>query len=204
MKTSMYILSLLLTCITISSYAQATTPKSVNTPTATDKKAIRDLLVKTYKWQEASTTVVDFEPVLDKKEERYIGLDYKNHQKRMTALQNTGFFSAEFLQNYDAIAKGIDTRLKTKKDEWMVGDMPPFGEDANPWCRCQDYPSDNPWDKIVLKKVEVVGTTANVWWTWGDKNFSKGFSYKVRLQKENGFWKISYLQGFDKSVFLKK
>jgi hypothetical protein len=52
--------------------------------------------------------------------------------------------------------------------------------------------------------VEVVGTTANVWWTWGDKNFSKGFSYKVRLQKENGFWKISYLQGFDKGVFLKK
>jgi hypothetical protein len=72
MKTSMYILSLLLTCITISSYAQAT-PKSVNTPTATDKKAIRDLLVKTFKWQEASTSVVDFEPVLDKKEERYIG-----------------------------------------------------------------------------------------------------------------------------------
>ncbi|PAC26171.1 hypothetical protein, partial [Flectobacillus sp. BAB-3569] len=44
--------------------------------------------------------------------------------------------------------------------------------------------SDNPWDKIVLKKVEVVGTNANVWWTWGDKNFSKGFSYKVRLQKK--------------------
>jgi hypothetical protein len=120
MKTSMYILSLLLTCITISSYAQATTPKSVNTPTATDKKAIRDLLVKTYKWQEANTSVVDFEPVLDKKEERYIGLDYKIHQKRMTALQNTGFFSAEFLQNYDAIAKGIDTRLKTKKmNGWL-------------------------------------------------------------------------------------
>jgi hypothetical protein len=63
----------------------------------------------------------------------------QNSSEKNDSFENTGFFSAEFLQNYDAIAKGIDTRLKTNKDEWMVGDMPPFGEDANPWCRCQDY-----------------------------------------------------------------
>ena len=105
---------------------------------------------------------MDFEPISDKKEERFIGLDYKIHQKRMASLQSTGYFSTEFLQNYDAIAKGIDIRLKSKKEEWMVGEMSPFGEDSNPWCRCQDYPSDNPWDKIVLKgfnlktKVRIV------------------------------------------------
>lgn len=204
MKTSTYILTVLLACFAFTIYAQVTPQKSANTNTSLDQKAIKDVLVKAYKWQESNTSQVDFEPISDKKEEYFIGLDHKIHQKRMVSLQNTGYFSTEFLQNYDAIAKGIDSQLKSKKEEWMVGDMSPFGEDANPWCRCQDYPSDNPWDKIVLKKVDIIGNNATVWWTWGDKTFSKGFAYKVRLQKENGKWKISYLQGFDKNVFLKK
>ncbi|MDI9862967.1 hypothetical protein QM480_01420 [Flectobacillus sp. DC10W] len=204
MKISIYILTMLLTSFELSIYAQETPKKNASSVVSSDKKAIRDVLVKAYKWQEANTSDVDFEPISDKKEERYIGLNYKIHQKRMVSLEGTGYFSKEFLQNYDAIAKGIDARLKSNKDEWMVGDMPPFGEDANPWCRCQDYPNDNPWDKIILKKLDILGETATVWWTWGDTVFSKGFSYKVRLQKENGQWKISYLQGFDKNVFLKK
>ena len=116
MKTSTYILIMLLACFTVSTYAQVTPQKSVNTKSPVNKKAIRDVLVKAYKWQEANTSEVDFEPISDKKEERFIGLDYKIHQKRMASLQSTGYFSTEFLQNYDAIAKGIDIRLKSKKE----------------------------------------------------------------------------------------
>jgi hypothetical protein len=41
--------------------------KSANTNTSLDQKAIKDVLVKAYKWQESNTSQVDFEPISDKK-----------------------------------------------------------------------------------------------------------------------------------------
>jgi len=175
--------------------------KSKPSASGTELKALRETLIKAYKWQETHFAMADYDPVSDSKEEKYIGLDFKIHQKRLKELENSGFFSQEFIKNYAEIGKGIHNRLKSQKEVWLVGNMSPFGDDSNPWCRCQDYPSDEPWAKLVVKNLDLKGDTATFYWTWGDTVFSKGFAYKVRMQKVDGRWKISYLQGFDKKVY---
>jgi hypothetical protein len=151
------------------------------------QKRIRDL----YEWSETHSSNSDFEPIPDAQDSAYIGLDLGKHQQRMNELKATNYFSSEFLANYNNIGQKIDQVLKTKKNEWLVGDLPPFGNDANSWCNCQDSP-DNYWKNIIIKNLIMDDNSASFIWTWGDN-----FEYKAKAVKENGVWKIQYLEGFD-------
>mgnify|MGYP003587846635 FL=1 len=107
-----------------------------------DKQEIEILVKKLYEWVETKNSNNDFNPLANKKGDKYIGLDLNSHKKRLEELKKTNFFSQQFLDNYNKIALRIDSNLKTKKIEWLEGDLPPFGNDANPWCNCQDYPDN--------------------------------------------------------------
>ena len=105
---------------------------------------------------------------------------------------------SDFLDNYNRIALTIDQELKSKSIEWLIGELPPFGNDANPWCNCQDYATERYWEIITLQNIQSDGNSAAFDWTWGD-----GCRYKVRAKKEHETWKIDYLQGFDFNEFVK-
>ncbi|MNJ01584.1 hypothetical protein D3C73_1612620 [compost metagenome] len=77
-----------------------------------------------------------------------------------------------------------------------MGELPPFGNGANPWCNCQDNP-DNFWEKIILRDVNFANNLATFNWSWGD-----GFNYKAKAVLANSIWKIDYLEGFYPKVFL--
>lgn len=124
-----------------------------------------------------------------------MGLDLEMHKKRISELKQTGFFASEFIDNYNKLALSIDTDLKNKKIEWLVGDMPPFGNDANPWCNCQDNP-DNYWKTLTITDLEIENNVATFNWTWGND-----FEYKVKAIKAGDVWEIAYLQGFDSTDF---
>jgi len=81
---------------------------------------------------------------------------------------------------------------------YYVGELPPYGNDANPWCDCQDNP-DKYWEKIKIQNLIIKDNKATFNWTWGD-----GFKYKVKAVKENNVWKISFLQGFNIQEFISK
>lgn len=162
------------------------------------QKEQEDLLKLTrnlYEWHESKNSKSDFNPISDDNDSAYIGLDLEKHKKRLTELKKTGFFAEDFLKNYDKIALSIDADLKSKKMEWLVGDMPPFGNDANPWCNCQDNP-DNYWKTLTITDLEIENNVATFNWTWGND-----FEYKVKAIKAGDEWKITYLQGFDSSNF---
>jgi len=161
---------------------------------ANDKQQLETLLLKTYQWVETKNSNNDFNPAEDKKGEKYIGLNLKEHAKRLEELKKTNFFSQQFLDNYNKIALKLDANLKNKKLEWLVGDLPPFGNDTNAWCDCQDNPEEY-WKTLKMHNLKIENDTASFSWTWTKwKDDSK---YKVKAVKENGIWKIAYLEGFD-------
>lgn len=160
-----------------------------------DKADLEKLVRQLYTWHETKSSMDDFDPIADADNSAYIGIDQNKHAQRLAELKETGFFATQFLENYQAIASKIDKDLKSKKMEWLVGDMPPFGNDANPWCNCQDNP-ENYWQTLTIDHVVTDGKTATFNWTWGDN-----FEYNVRAVQENGAWKIAYLQGFDLQGF---
>lgn len=173
--------------------ASATQPAA---PVSDNTAALQQLVRQLYEWHETKSSQNDFEPMADNQDSAYVGLDLTKHKARVAELQKTGFFSTQFLDNYNRIGLAIDQGLKRKKLEWRVGELPPFGNDANPWCNCQDNP-DRYWQTMTLNTVTADATTATFTWTWGG-----GFTYKGKAIRENGQWKIAYLEGFDFDDFV--
>lgn len=163
--------------------------------TTADEEQLEELVRKVYEWHETNSTQQDFEPIADAEDIAYVGLDMDQHNQRVTELKQTEFFTESFLENYHQLALAIDEGLKTKKLEWLVGELPNFGNDANPWCNCQDNP-ESYWKTITIKQVIFENNTASFTWSWGDD-----FEYKGKAILENDHWKISYLQGFDAEMY---
>ena len=176
----------------------ANTKAEQNKPTSTnDTSELEKLTKKLYEWNETKSSQIDFDPL--QKEETdtiYTRIDLARHKQRLKELKETCFFANQFLDNYDKIALTIDEKMMNKSIVYYIGELPPYGNDANPWCNCQDNP-DNYWKKIKLKNIVINDKNASYDWTWGDN-----FKYKVKAIKENGIWKISYLQGFDINEFI--
>lgn len=93
---------------------------------------------------------------------------------------------------------------------FSTGEIPPFGfhTDADPWCDCQDVPYDGEdafrvaANLVAVHIIELNNESGKMYWTWGSlpKDVSPDWrtvTYKFKVIKEDGKWKISYLQGFD-------
>lgn len=158
------------------------------------QKLIRDL----YQWNETKNSKPDFAPLQKEKlDSIYISLDLDIHKERLQELKETNFFAKEFTDNYNKIALTIDKKMRDKSLVYYIGELPPFGNGANPWCNCQDHPDDY-WRNLTIKKLNIKDNQADFVWTWGND-----FEYKTKAIKENNIWKISYLEGFDFNEFFK-
>jgi len=162
-----------------------------------DSTALVSLVIKLLKWHESDSNLsMDFDvKKTSPADSIYSGIDWTVHKKRMTELSNTNFFTDSFLSNYHHIALYLDQELKSNKTKYREGDLPPYGGDGNEWCNCQDFPGDI-WKNLKITDLKMNGDSANFKWNWGDELY-----YSVKTKKENGSWKISYLEGFDIKKF---
>ena len=165
-----------------------------STNLTSDKQQLETLIRKTYEWIDTKSEGPDFDVIENHKGDKYIGLNLKAHNKKLNELKKTNFFSKKFLDNYNNIGLKIDDNLKTNKMEYFVGDLPPYGNDSNMWCECQDNPEEY-WKTLKLTDLKIDTNKASFNWIW--TAWKEGSKYKVRAIKENGVWKIDYLQGFD-------
>jgi hypothetical protein len=194
---------LFLFCITLVSFKpmnikQANTSKT-SIYFATDKQQLESLIRKTYEWIETKKTQTDFDVVANKKGDKYVALNTKTHNKIIDELKKSNFFAQQFIDNYNKIALKIGENLKTNKMEYLVGDLPPYGSDSNPWCNCQDYP-EKYWKTLQVNNLKVQNDKATFYWTWTE--WKETPKYKVTAVKENGIWKIAILDGFDYKSFI--
>ena len=141
---------LLLTALLIGGCSQNNTryTSAEDRAAADEKEQIKDVVRQVYKWHEADTSKDEIAVLTDSKDSIYIGIDLRRHNERLNELRSAKYFSDEFVSNYDKIVRTIDKKLKNGEYKWLVGDLPPFGNDADPWCNCQDVPDSGWQDKI--------------------------------------------------------
>jgi len=190
LKRQIKIIARLLILFPFSSFAYSQNTKvTVTANTKSDSAELKALVVKLLRWHNTDKKM-DFEPLLkNPKDTIYTGIDWQAHKKRVTELDKTNFFTKSFLDNYQKIALHLDKELKQNKTKYIVGELPPFGNDANEWCNCQDYPS-NFWN-INIVALKINDNTATFKWTWGDNIF-----YSIKAKKENNMWKIAEMERF--------
>jgi len=163
-----------------------------------DSLALLKLTRKLYHWVEEESKLGDFEPYLTEPNDTvYAGMNWDLHQQRLKEIRQTGLFTQSFINNYHKIALTIDKQVKSQALIWNVGELPPFGNGASPWCDCQDVP-DNYADKIWIMQVLFNKDTASYNWSWGD-----GLVYHIKVLKENGIWRIDYMEGFDYNAYIR-
>jgi hypothetical protein len=162
-----------------------------------EKEQIQNLIRQVYKWHE-SRKPSNNDMITDSKGSIYIGFNLDQLKLDIEELKTTNFFSTEFIDNYYKIFTTLDKKIRNKEIEWLVGDLPPFGDNVNPWCNCQDNP-DKYWQTMTIDKITFESNVANFTWTWGDN-----FQYKAKAIKLNDNWKISYLEGFNFDEFTRK
>ena len=161
-----------------------------------DSITLTDLVINVYAWREKVNHQEDFTVMADDSDTAYTGIDWKAFDAHLSSLVESAYFHTQFIDNHKKIAQQIDDDLKKGKIVWLVDDISPFGNGANPWCNCQDYPNEY-WKIITLVDLKIDNEKANFSWTWGN-----GFYYKASAIKESGVWKISYLEGFDFNKYL--
>ncbi len=208
MKLTRIVFVLLLVCCNQAG-ATSVIKKKISSLTG-DKEQIQNLIRQVYNWHEARKPSNN-DMVIDKNGSIYIGFNLDQLKLDIDELKSTNFFSVEFIDNYNKIYRTLDSKLRSKELEWSVGDLPPFGDDGNPWCNCQDIPYDtpNPWDLIEIEIIALDNKKGELIWKWGklELNNSDGwkeFHYKFRVVKEDGKWRISYLEGFDFDTITRK
>lgn len=162
-----------------------------------DKTEIESLIKNMYRWQENYQPKMGRDEII--KDSLIVGLDKKQHETYLKTLDETGFFAKEFLTNMTHIHETLNKMLKSGKVKWYDGDMSPFGDDSSPWCNCQDVPTDNdPYGIIKFTFSKLDNNEATLNWSWDIREDWKGFpNYKIRTVKEDGKWKIAWMQGWN-------
>lgn len=176
----------------------AVTVKTIAKPEDTDSAQLAVLVRKLYKWHETDSMKYDgFRPLkANPTDTAFTRIDLDENAKAIEELRQTGLFTEDFLNDYRKIAVRMDKELHDGSSLWADGELSTFGDDVDEWCGCQDFPVDDYWNIIKLTGIKINGNDADFRWTWGD-----GQSYKVKAKKENGNWKIAYLQGFDMAAY---
>ena len=160
---------------------------------------INTLVRQLYQWHHTQGRVTDF-PLLDD-EEKYTGLNQPAFANRLQQLRDTNLFSTGFINNYAQIGQEIDRRLITGKMDYWVGDMPPYGNDADPWTNAQDIPSETYWQTLRIRNLIIQNNQGSLSWLW-PQSFGEQ-DYLIGVVKENNRWRINYMQGFDFKAYFR-
>lgn len=162
----------------------------------TDSISLQNLTQQLYKWLETNKNGGDFIPVeTDEKTLVYKEIDVAIHEKRIADFEKSGFFASDFIKLYNEIANEMNLALK-KGTVWEKGSFSPFDNGANPWCNCQDVPSDDYYNYLTINDLKIRENIATFVWKWTESSAWNDFSYQVKAKKEKGIWKIASLQGF--------
>lgn len=132
-----------------------------------DSLALLQLTKDLYEWEENRQGSGDFSPLdLSESDTFYTALDRPAHQKKLQEMERSGLFTGSFLNTYNRIADRVDAELKSGSIVWPVGELPPFGNGASPWCNCQDFPDDYQ-NKFWILRLEVKDNIATYDWGFG-------------------------------------
>ena len=164
-----------------------------------DKKEIGNMIKLAYYWiylEGESSLDFDAAAIVDENDS-IMKFDDVKFKLIIEKLRKSNYFSHEFIDNYWKDYEYIKKSFNHKNlfDIWSKYDV-------NKWCICQERPTEKCYYMHVMdfEFFSINKNSASLVWNWNKANYSNHL-YKVRVVKENGVWKISYLEGFDKKYF---
>ena len=204
MKIGHYIFAMLLPIGILTSCSNSESTKIAEKVTIqkhvnTDSTQLTTLIRNIYEWHETKYRNVGF-PFKGSSptDSVFTGIDWDAYNKESETFKKTNFFSQEFLNRHRAIATAIDSSIKKASVKWRNSNdgIPLWSTDADDWCGCQDSP-DEYWKQLSINNLKLSNNSAVFNWAWGIKEgIDPPFTYKMKAEKENGVWKISYMDGF--------
>lgn len=188
----------LLLLISFLSNGQTTKPLSINNRTY-DSTQIVNLLKQVYAWHDKNqSNLPDFDVIV--KDSFQTAINYDSFNRTFAAIKKTNFFSSSFINNYKKIADKINYRLINANPKYL-NEINFSYQDQDPWTYFQDDAGQY-WKIFKISNVIISPDKASLYWrvrigTWSSDK------YAVRFEKENGIWKVSYLEGFDLEKYYK-
>jgi len=146
------------------------------------------LLEEVYKWYSLNEEQIFFSAIV--KDSFQIGLDTIKLKSSIKRLRNTLYFNVDFIKNYERIGLKADSILRNGK---YYNEINFNYQDADIWTYSQ-WNDKYFWTKLKVKDLIINGDSASLRW-YTEEN--RDFGYLVKTIKENGSWKISYLEGLD-------
>jgi len=165
------------------------------TEVSKNKEEIQKLVRQVVIWSDSKESIELLPAISDGKDSVYIGFDLDKLKINLDKLRQTGFFSTEFIENYNQIIRTLDRKLRNKEFKvWLVGDLPTFNfaNDISPWCLCQGY-SPEDFDDVEIIRINSI--SGELKWNW--KKGSSWNDFIFRVTREDNKWEISYMEGFD-------
>ena len=172
-----------------------------------DEEQIQTLIRQALRW--GSESEIALPNPVTKEGGVWNGLNMKEHKQNLSKLRESGFFSREFIANYNNLITTLNSKLEDGTIKWECGEMQPFAfaQDHDAWIAAQDLPyyDPDPFEIIEIQVIRLDSERGEFFWKWAGIN-GMGQSKKSALEdgkqrfdvvKEDGKWKISYLQGFD-------
>lgn len=170
------------------------TDRKTNYPTKNnDSVELLNLLKNVYRWHaQKQDSLIDFDVIV--KDSFQTGLNYEAFNRKLSALKQTNYFSASFIDNYMKIAHYIDNKLTNANPKYL-NEINFYSQDADPWTGFQDDFPDF-WDKFKITDYKSTTNAASLKWKvqmneWISEEYAVGFS------KEDSKWRVAYLDGFD-------
>lgn len=190
-------ISFLLVLVVINGCNTPTTPAATSHVFSIEKDSIPILtLVRSmYQWKFTEKGGEDFPVIENQVTHQYDQLDTARFGARIKELEATGYFSTGFMQNFSQLGNRLNTELRNKQLSWPVGELAPFGNGANYWCDCQDYP-DNFWKTLTIQHIVPTDNHINL-----DVMIAEGSIYRLQVIREKDEWKIEAMEGLLTDAF---
>lgn len=160
-----------------------------------DSIPILTLVRNMYQWKFTEQGGDDFPVIENQVTHQYDQLDSVRFSARIKELEATWYFSTGFMQHFSQLGNRLNTELRNKQLSWPVGELAPFGNGANYWCDCQDYP-DNFWKTLTIQHIVPTDNHINL-----DVMIAEGSIYRLQVIREKDEWKIDAMQGLLTDAF---
>ncbi|MFL5739279.1 MAG: hypothetical protein ACJ75B_03610 [Flavisolibacter sp.] len=177
---------------------QQTSPTGADTSFyKNDSLELVKLLQDVYKWHDQNQReLLDFDVVI--KDSFQTGLNYKLFKRTFDAIKKSGYFSVSFLNNYKKIGEYINDKLANANPKYS-NEINFACQEADPWTNFQDDAPDF-WNKLKIVDFKSSLDQASLQWQTQIEDWSSE-KYAVKFVKENGKWKVSYMDGFDMNKY---
>jgi hypothetical protein len=92
-----------------------------------DEEKIQLLIRNVLAWGESKKCIELIPVITDNKDSLCIGFDLEKVKANLDTLRSTGYFSTEFIDNYDQILVTLDKEMKNKQfAPWSINELPPL------------------------------------------------------------------------------